>query len=782
MSTTPSLRAPLAAALLLALAACGDERPPAGPGPGHLQRLTLVPDAALPETASQVVARHVPLKDSESWTGETQGRAIFTRTPPDDDPQHRAAEHRIPAFAVEGAGPKSISLLGDFDPTGFNAALVHIDAMGAQPEYARLVARRAGRALVSTEWVEVASKPVGPTPIPFELPGLRKLADPFDELRVELKGEVSLTAVTGIDLVLHPVRLFVPGGGSAEALMVLGEEARGGWALSSQAPLSALVEVEERAELSFSYALVEDARMPNQQPELVLELSGKGCEPREERFPLENKLSSKGAWHQHRVALGELAGKSVRARFRLDVRGEHEGFAFVAEPVVRVRGDAPPTVLLITSDTHRADHLGRVSRGLVQTPALDALAERGLVFTNTYASTNVTNPSHAALMTAMTPRDTHIVNNHSPLIDEATTLAERFRAAGYRTFASASAYHLQHDESGLGQGFDRLSAPRRQARWGAKSVDVLEGWLPDAEGEALFVWLHLFDAHSPYAPPAPFDRKYWDKGTDPFDPDAERMFPAAVDPPGALALLKDPDFVKAQYRAGVDYVDSQVGRVLAWPRFGDALVAFTADHGECIGHNGVWFDHAELYPSSVHVPLIIAGAGLAHAEVDLPVRQIDIGRTLLSLSGEDAAVFPGRDLRWTLAQDAATDARFLIAAHRMSAAINHGRWHLIVHLKDHQEWSLEAKKLRHATELYDLEIDPSCSVNLVEREHDRAAALRGRLIAWLEDAPASGLARSVAMTAARMEQLKALGYSPGENVGTLWDDPDCECEFCAPFR
>ena len=79
--------------------------------------------------------------------------------------------------------------------------------------------------------------------------------------------------------------------------------------------------------------------------------------------------------------------------------------------------------------------------------------------------------------------------------------------------------------------------------------------------------------------------------------------------PFYLRGLTDVEFPHAQYRAEIDYLDTQLAGVFSLPRFRSAVVAFTSDHGESFGQHGVWWDHAELYPDSVHVPLILAWPG-----------------------------------------------------------------------------------------------------------------------------------------------------------------------------
>ena len=105
------------------------------------------------------------------------------------------------------------------------------------------------------------------------------------------------------------------------------------------------------------------------------------------------------------------------------------------------------------------------------------------------------------MMTGMHPRDTGITDNETPLAERASTLAEAFQAAGYRTLAVTSAFHLAPSHSGLAQGFDRYSAPLGVTRRGRATLDALEPWI-EVRGEPLFVFVHVFDAHSPYRPEA----------------------------------------------------------------------------------------------------------------------------------------------------------------------------------------------------------------------------------------------------------------------------------------
>jgi len=223
-----------------------------------------------------------------------------------------------------------------------------------------------------------------------------------------------------------------------------------------------------------------------------------------------------------------------------------------------------------------------------------------------------------------------------------------------------------------------------------------------------------------------------------------------------------------------------MGRVLSIERFRDGIVAFTADHGESFGEHGIWWDHVDLYPQTVHVPLILRWPGGPQGvRCEEPVTHMDLGRTLLNLAGLEDLKFPGRDLAWALEEPHKRLPLFRISAHGFSAAIQSENWYLILHLRRHKEWALVDERVAHSVELYDLRRDPDCVTNLVrEEEHfDRARRMRTKLIEWLQSAPATGLGTSRVMTEQELQNLKSLGYLGEQDAsdGLLYEeDPDSE--------
>ena len=434
---------------------------------------------------------------------------------------------------------------------------------------------------------------------------------------------------------------------------------------------------------------------------------------------------------------------------------DSESLVAIASPRLERKLAAPSAVLLVTSDTHRADHLGK--DGKVRTPFLDRLAESGVMFEDCYAATNITNPSHASILTGLSTRDTGVVDNITALADEALTLGECFQAAGFYTVASLSAKHMNHGQSGLGQGFDQVAFPP-----GGSSIDSpvaiepLERWMDEAAHRPLFAWLHIFDAHAPYEVPEDYKWLYWDKERDPYDVDLPRLDgPAKVkwDPE-----VRDAAYMVAQYRSEVTFLDEQLRRALAHPRLADAVIAVTSDHGEHFGSHGLYWTHQGLYPETLAVPLILSWpGGPTDVRVEAAVDQLDLGRTLLDAAGLTYVDFPGENLlRWVDDPDAPAPPRFAIGSHGLTASVSHEGWFLVLNLRAHASPPRKA----HQVELYRPAGDPECAEDLVEAEFEKARELRALLVEWLQDAPSVQLARRSGVSDPEvLAQLAALGYA-----------------------
>jgi arylsulfatase A-like enzyme/Tfp pilus assembly protein PilF len=278
-----------------------------------------------------------------------------------------------------------------------------------------------------------------------------------------------------------------------------------------------------------------------------------------------------------------------------------------------------PNVLVVTVDTLRADRLGCYGFGLAHTPAIDQLAAEGVRCSDVATSAPITLPAHCSIMTGLYP-PAHGVrdNGNYSLAPEAVTLAERLRAAGYRTGAFVSAAVLAR-RYGLDQGFDTYDDDlwseddpelfMIRERPAPHTIDRALAWLADgtktAQRQPFFLWVHLFDPHQPYSA-------------------------HSID---LTALAPTP------YDAEIAEVDRAVGRLVDWLRdramLDDTLVVLTADHGESLGEHGEPTHGIFIYDSTIRVPLVWRLPRVLPAGVTYPgsVRHIDIVPTVLAILG-----------------------------------------------------------------------------------------------------------------------------------------------------
>jgi len=696
-----------------------------------------------------------------------EGRLVRLDVPEGLEPWRVAARRwRVASAAELDAGPadaralllldvadKEIVVPGPFAPRGFNRVAVLVSVL--KEGRLDLALRRAGEDRRTRSMRLPAAH--GVQRIAASFADAASESEAIDEIALRIGGDAGPIAVHALELEHLPLAdwPFVRDG-YGEA----GGELRPAHQLAAGQRLTGRFRAGPRQELELAYAIPAELQLAGWAPALAVELGG-------ERVPLPapgDPLFDR--WHTARLALGEIARGEPGPEIRIEIEdaGRPEAVFVVAEPRLVTPAADPPLTLLVTSDTHRGDHVGAAQLGVdVDTPVLDALAARGVFFERCHSTSNVTVPSHVALMTGTHPRDTRVVDNLTALADEAATLAERFRARGWRTFAALSARHLS-DIGRLAQGFERFAVPRTAARDGKQTVLALEGMLDGADRSPVFAWLHLYDAHAPYAAPPEFEARYTEREV-------------AGPTPGISPQVS---LGRARYRGEVSYVDDLLGRVLARPRVRSGVIAVTADHGEVLGQHGIEFNHSGLYTDTVHVPLILVWPGGPRGlRVREPVGHLDLGRTLLELSGVDPAGFPGR----SFANDVRATPLFALGNGARSASISAGGWHLVLYLVEHAIGTHGRRVERHEYELFHLADDPGCERDLARTEREQAARMRAALVAWLADARDLGLARAGTANTEELAQLAELGYATESAVPRgAWIDPGCECGWCAGGR
>lgn len=271
-------------------------------------------------------------------------------------------------------------------------------------------------------------------------------------------------------------------------------------------------------------------------------------------------------------------------------------------------------VIIITIDTLRSDHLRAYGYADNQTPCLDQLAQESLVFDRAYAHAPLTFPSHASLMTGTWPPYHGGRDNFGYRLEEKhTTLAEHFKAQGYRTGAVVSSMVLR-STTGIEQGFDdyddRIKRGSRRGivsyaeRLGADSISLAKNWLDQQEDGKFFFWLHLYDPHAPYSAPGK---------------------PAAND--------------IASYDGEIEYVDGLLNELFARLKelgfYDRAILVLTSDHGEGLGEHGEQQHGLLVYRETLQVPLMIRlpGAQEAATRRAEAVGLSDVATTVSELSG-----------------------------------------------------------------------------------------------------------------------------------------------------
>lgn len=304
---------------------------------------------------------------------------------------------------------------------------------------------------------------------------------------------------------------------------------------------------------------------------------------------------------------------------------------------------AAPSLLVVTIDTLRADHLGTYGYPRDTSPTIDRLAAESIVFESCLAPVAQTLPSHTSLFTATYPREHGIEANVRQQRDglyrpspHLVPLAEALRRAGYDTAAFVSAEPVKRG-SGLEQGFAVWDEPRQKRRAGAATTSRAIDWLearPAAQpGRPVMLWVHLFDPHAPYRPEPPYAGIFGD------DARIDRYLDAIGAVP--VATKRSRRGVKERvtrseidaYDALVRTVDDQLARLLATLERGaggDWVVVVTSDHGEALGQHGL-SGHGEIWREQLHVPLVVRVPGERPRRVATPLSLVDVLPTLAAL-------------------------------------------------------------------------------------------------------------------------------------------------------
>jgi len=404
-----------------------------------------------------------------------------------------------------------------------------------------------------------------------------------------------------------------------------------------------------------------------------------------------------------------------------------------------------PNILLIGIDSLRADHMSSYGYHNLTTPHMDRFAQGGALFERTYSAHIPTTSGYANMFTGRDAFGTQVValRHQGPMRPEAKTLAQFCNEAGYNTTSV---------------GFKGNPASRDFAKyiefagWGSwaegrspKAQNLNDVAVPELDRLAksrkpFLLFLRHMDPHSPYLPPAPYERAFYHGNET--DPDNRSMDPvmafrpfrdffASWMPPG----ITDKDYIIAQYDGAVAYMDACIQTLFhqleSLGILDDTIVVINSDHGETLYDHDCYFDHHGIYDNTLHVPLIIRYPAKVPAGLRVPGynQHKDLLPTILELADIDPGDYQmdGRSLM-QLVRGEVTSFESEIYLTECTWMRKHGwrtpEWKLIEALEPDFHF-------KPPVELYNLIQDPEENHNLAESEPELVAALRARMQAHI---------------------------------------------------
>ena len=401
-----------------------------------------------------------------------------------------------------------------------------------------------------------------------------------------------------------------------------------------------------------------------------------------------------------------------------------------AAPAVK----SPPNIILITIDTVRSDHVGCYGAKDAETPVIDQLCRDSVVFDHALSQVPLTWPSHAVIFTGLYPFQDGVQDfTGAPLETRFRTVSQALKQRGYATGAVISSFALDRSW-GLARGFDfyddafspeslknrDLGLVERRAEEG---VSHAISWLQKTRQRPFFLWLHLYDPHSPYDPPEPYHTR----------------------------------FAGHLYDGEIAYADHQLGRLIAWLKqqrlYDGSLIVLLSDHGESLGEHGEREHGFFIYNATVHIPLIVkppAGRGFQPGRVAGPVETTSVAPTLLTFAGGTDPIQKQFQAGSLLVKQAPSDAYS-----ETFYPFNSFGWSPLHALETGQYHYIDAPE----PELYDLAADPGEQKNLAATQPAMVAVLKNKLHALLQNSPFAPTAGGANLSPDAAEKLRALGYA-----------------------
>jgi arylsulfatase A-like enzyme len=514
----------------------------------------------------------------------------------------------------------------------------------------------------------------------------------------------------------------------------------------------------------------------------------------------ERTLRASPAFAQAALSFDLPAEGRAGARLVLEVEGD--AWCGVFEPRLAAVGAPPaqrPDVVLFLADTFRADNLAFYGGTDGATPVLDAFGETCVRFRRAWAPACWTLPSHASFFLGVYPPQHGAVAPGRTPGKELVSIAERLRAAGYRTAAVTDSLFVSR-RFGLDRGFDHFeeynqgieeqaSALERKTSGLERTLARARALAAEDDGRPLFLFVHTYRAHEPYevtdATRAELGARLglgpsWEElKQQVFDAGLARFQAGDKE---ALALAQGGDFqglldhlgftgpesaggeafvdsLRALYRGGVRDLDRAFGTFLAQldarPRADNTWLLFTSDHGEAFNEHQSLFHGYGSHEENLRVPLLLRGPSLAHRDVEHAVSLVDLPRTIVDIAG----LAP--DPRWLGSSLLGLDEERPVFA--FDCAQRDKATGMLVRgtLKVVFEPTAEALRERRIVRAFDLAADPGERADLGAGERPRAAleALAEEATRLLVPLASPGQA---ALSATELQSMKAVGYMGSE--------------------
>lgn len=488
-------------------------------------------------------------------------------------------------------------------------------------------------------------------------------------------------------------------------------------------------------------------------------------------FEREIHLARRGQWIDQSVDLRRYSGRLVWLSFETHLPGDgsdRQVVGLFADPVLHDRAHYREgrAIVVVSIDTLRRDHVSLYGYRRRTTPALEGLASTSVVFDDAVSTSSWTLPAHASLFTSLQPSAHGAVNLHTRLTDKLSSLPRLLQEHGFSTHAIVTHLYLSK-EYGLDHGFDRhlYLTDTRAEQVTDRAIGFLEGY----GDQDLFLFLHYYDPHWHYDPPAPYDRMFYPA----YRGDASGIWWDFKENTRATMSPEDLRHIVALYDGEIRYTDRHLQRLLdAMKRLGmydKSLVIVTSDHGEEFLEHGGWEHQKTLYEEQLRVPLLIKfpqGQGAGKRVVD-QVSLIDVAPTILDALGlAQPASFRGTSLL-PLTKDGlesvgvariawAETEHTLDGSHKVSMRRGSlGR-----------KWifSLLSGPYVSGVELYDLAEDPAERDNLARLGARAVEPAKERVVEFLREAEEwrRGVATTEPATLSpeQVDKLRSLGYVP----------------------